>query len=195
MTRNAEVIVLPPPQTTGGRPLMQLLSERRSGREFDASALSLQTLSDLLWAATGVNRPDVGKRTAPTARDRREIDVYVILTDGAYRFDIETHALRLVLAEDIRVLAGTQDFVQAVPVNLVYVADFARMAEVGAEQQLIYSSTDVGFIAQNVYLFSASAGLSTVVRGSIDRLALGNALKLSSEQRIVLAQSVGFPAK
>jgi SagB-type dehydrogenase family enzyme len=187
-------IVLPPPETEGGKPLMSLLKARQSQREFSDRPLSPQVLSNLLWAATGVNRPDIGKLTAPNARSRHEIDVYVIMAEGVYRFDIQNHDLKPVLPDDIRQLAGKQDFVAGAAVNLVYVADYTKMPDLNAEQQLIYSSTDVGFVVQNVYLFCTSAGLATVVRGSIDREALGTALRLSNQQRIILGQSVAYPA-
>ncbi len=184
---------LPPPQTEGGMPLLQALRERHSTREFSPQALPPQVLSDLLWAAAGVNRPESGKRTAPSARDWREIDVYVATADGAYRFDPDAHALRPVLARDVRALTGTQDFVAKAPVNLVYVANMDRMGAAAPEQKALYSATDTGFIAQNVYLFCASAGLATVVRGSIDREALAAALGLGPNQSIILAQTVGYP--
>jgi len=189
----ADVVPLPPPQTQGGMPLMEALKARHSTRELRAEALPAQVLSDLLWAAAGVNRPASGKRTAPSARDWREIDVYVALADGTYRFDPDAHALHRVLSRDVRALTGIQDFVAQAPVNLVYVANLDRMGDAGAEQRGLYAATDTGFIAQNVYLYCASAGLATVVRGSVDREALGAALGLGSSQRITLAQSVGYP--
>lgn len=187
-----EPLRLPPPRMEGGMPLMQALKSRQSGREFSPKPLPLQVLSDLLWAAQGVNRPESGKRTAPTARDWREIDVYVAGADGVYVYEPNTHALRRVLDKDIRALTGTQDFPATAPVNLVYVADLARMDTTEDYRQL-YAATDTGFIAQNVYLYCASAGLATVVRGSVDRKALAAALGLRPRQQIVLAQTVGYP--
>jgi SagB-type dehydrogenase family enzyme len=173
---------------------MQALKERHSTREFSTRALPPQLLSDLLWAASGVNRPDSGKRTAPSARDWREIDVYVVMAEGAYRYDSPTHTLKRVVSGDLRKLTGVQDFVATAPLNLVYVADRDRMSDAGAEQKVLYSAADTGFIAQNVYLFCASEGLATVVRGSVDRDALSVALGLGSHQQIILAQTVGYPA-
>jgi SagB-type dehydrogenase family enzyme len=141
-----------------------------------------------------VNRPASGQRTAPSAHDWREIDVVVVTADGAYRYDPPTHALIRVAAGDIRPLTGVQGFVATAPVNLVYVADLDRMSEASADDKAFYSATDAGFIAQNVYLYCASAGLAAVVRGLVDRDALGTALGLSRHQRIILAQSVGYPA-
>jgi len=172
---------------------MQALTARHSTRAFSDKALPAQTLGDLLWAAAGVNRPDSGKRTAPSARDWREIDVYVLTADGAYRYDGKAHALRPVVARDLRALAGTQDFVASAPVNLVYVADLERMRGAREAERDLYIGADTGFMAQNVYLYCASAGLATVVRGSVDRDALAKALGLSTKQRITLAQTVGYP--
>lgn len=186
-------IALPPPETAGGMPLMQALQARQSAREFADRALPPQVLSNLLWAANGVNRPDTGKRTAPSARDWREVDVYVILAAGAYRYDAAKHVLIKVVDGDIRHLAGKQDFVATAPLNLVYVADLDRMSGASAEDKTLYSATDTGFIAQNVYLYCASAGLAVVVRGLVDREALGAALGLGKQQRIILAQTVGYP--
>lgn len=187
------VVTLPAAQTTGGMPLMQALGARHSTREFGQKPLPLQTLSDLLWAAAGVNRADSGKRTAPSARDWREIDVYVATAEGAYRYDAKAHALHRVAARDVRALTGTQEFVASAPVNLVYVADRERMRGVSAGDRDLYLGADTGFIAQNVYLYCASAGLATVVRGSVDREALAKALGLGPQQQITLAQSVGYP--
>lgn len=193
LAQEADMTRLPVPQTEGGMPLMQALKQRHSTRELSARALPPQVLSDLLWAASGVNRPATGQRTAPTARDWREIDVYVAMADGTFRFEPDAHALRPVVPQDIRALTGTQDFVAQAPVNLVYVADLDRMGDTTAEHRLLYSATDTGFIAQNVYLYCASAGLATVVRGSIDREALGVVLGLRPGQRVILAQSIGYP--
>lgn len=187
-------IRLPPPDTVGGIPLMRALKARHSTREFDGRALPPQVLSNLLWAAGGVNRPDTGARTAPSAHDWREIDVYVATADGAYRYDPSSHTLTCVVTGDIRPLTGMQDFVATAPVNLVYVADLDRMSGAGAEDKAFYSAADTGFMAQNVYLYGASAELAVVVRGLVDRDALGAALGLGKHQRIILAQSVGYPA-
>lgn len=194
LAQETGAIKLPPPETAGGIPLMQALQARHSTREFGRQPLPPQMLSNLLWAANGVNRPNSGKRTAPSARDWREIDVIVTTAEGAYRYDPPSHSLIRVVAGDIRQLTGKQEFVAGVPVNLVYVADLDRMSEASAEDKALYSAADAGFIAQNVYLYCASAGLAVVVRGLVDREALGTALGLDKNQRIILAQSVGYPA-
>jgi SagB-type dehydrogenase family enzyme len=194
LAQETGTIQLPPPETAGGMPLMQALKARHSAREFGRQPLPPKVLSNLLWAASGVNRLDTGARTAPSAHDWREIDVYVTTAEGAYRYDSPTHTLKHVAAGDLRHLTGVQDFVATAPLNLVYVADLDRMSGAGAEDKALYSAADAGFIAQNVYLYCASAGLAVVVRGLVDREALGAALGLGRHQRIILAQSVGFPA-
>lgn len=189
-----DVQALPAPRQWGGKPLLEALRERRSGREFTSRKLPLPLLSNLLWAAFGVNRPDSGGRTAPSAHDWEEIDIHVCLESGVYVYDADSHTLAKHLDQDIRAATGLQAFVAHAPVNLVYVADLSRMDEATAEEKAQYAGPDAGFIAQNVYLFCASEGLATVVRGLVDRPALGARMGLSAEQRIILAQSVGYPA-
>jgi SagB-type dehydrogenase family enzyme len=183
---------LPAPQTDGGKPLMQVLKERKSSREFATTKLAPQVLSNLLWAADGVNRPD-GKRTAPSASNWQEIEIYVATADGLYLYEPKPHRLAAISAEDLRSAMGMQGFVKDAPVNLVYVADVGKMTAGSTDDQILYAAADTGFISQNVYLFCASGGLATVVRGSVDRAALAKALHLRPEQRIILAQTVGYP--
>ncbi len=173
-------------------PLLQALSERKSQREFDARELPRQVLSNQLWAAYGVNRPD-GHRTAPSAMNRQTVEIYVVLRAGAYMYDAAHQQLLPVASGDLRALAGTQDFAATAPLNLVYVADYSKFGSAPESDKLLYSGAETGFIGQNVYLFCASEGLATVVRASVNREALALALKLRPEQRIVLAQTVGYP--
>lgn len=187
---------LPQPQFETGMPLMQALRERKSTREFSAEKLPTQILSDLLWAAFGVNRQETGGRTAPSTRNWQDIDIYVATADGLYLFDAKSHTLKMIQAKDIRALTGTQDFVGHAPVNLIYVSDFTRMdSDTSQEDRKIAAAIDTGFIGQNVYLYCAATGLATVVRGSIDKEALAKAMKLNSTQWIVVAQSIGYPRK
>ena len=188
-------IQLSEPQMDSGRPLMQVLKDRRSSRAFSAEKLPMQVLSNMLWAAFGVNRPESGKRTAPSAMNWQEIDIYVATADGLYLYDAKAHTLKPVLAEDIRAMTGRQPFVQEAPVNLIYVADFSRMGKAKADEKVFYSACATGFIGQNVYLYCASEGLATVVRGLVDRPALAKRMKLRPDQKITLAQSVGYPKK
>ena len=188
-------IPLPSPRMDGGMPLMQALKERHSTRAFSSKALPDQVLADLLWAAFGINRPDTGRRTAPSARNWQEVDVFAVTENGAYLYDAKANVLRAVAAGDLRKLAGLQEFVGTAPLNLVFVADSARMTGSSPEDQALYAGADVGFIGQNVYLFCASEGLATVVRGMVDRAALAKALGLSDNKKIILAQTVGYPAE
>lgn len=188
-------MVLPKPRTDQGRPLMQVLKDRATSRDFSADKVSMQTLSDLLWAAFGINRPDSRKRTAPSARNWQEIDIYVALSEGLYLFDAREHRLEHVTSEDVRAMTGRQAFVKDAPVNLIYVADTSRMSGAKPDEIDMYAGADTGFISQNVYLFCASEGLATVVRASIDREALARAMKLRPDQKITLAQTVGHPGK
>ena len=172
---------------------MQCLKERQSFRAYDSKPLPPQVMSNLLWAAWGISRPDSGKRTAPSASNRQEIDIYVTTADGVYLYDAAEHALQPVLAKDIRAETGTQPYVGTAPVNLVYVADFKKMRMPSEEYATFYSAANTGFIAENVYLFCASEGLATVVRGLFDREKLTGIMKLRPEQHIVLTQTVGYP--
>jgi len=193
--QETELIQLPPPNMTGGKPLMEAMKDRHSSREFSTEKLPLQVMSDLLWAAFGINRPDVGKRTAPSAVNWQEIDIYVATADGLFLYDAHEHALQVILSDDIRAKTGPQDFVKEAPVNLVFVADYAKMGDRADEDKRFYSAADVGFIGQNVYLFCASEGLATVIRGRVDRDDLAQTMNLRPEQHIVFAQTVGYPKK
>jgi nitroreductase len=188
-------IPLPAPVMDGGKPLMSALKARASSREFSAEALPPQTLSNLLWAAWGINRPD-GRRTAPSASNRQEIEIYVTLPGGAYVWDAKANVLNPVAAGDHRAATGTQPFPATAALNLVYVADMTRLNRPATDpQQLLNVGADAGFVAENVYLFCASEGLATVVRASVAKEALAKTLQLRDTQVIVLAQTVGFPKK
>lgn len=186
-------IILPAPQKDGGKPLMQALALRKSTRSFKEKKLPPQVLSNLLWAACGVNRPDSGKRTAPTAKNWQEIDVYVAVAEGLYRYDATAHRLDPVLAGDIRAATGGQPFVKTAPVDLVYVADHAKATDAPPDARDFYCATDTGFISQNVYLFCASEGLATVVLGWVDKPKLEKAMGLRPDQKVILSQPVGYP--
>jgi SagB-type dehydrogenase family enzyme len=194
-TDTLKPVTLLKPQVEGGKPLMQVLKNRSSSRSFSTEKLPLQVLSNLLWAAFGFNRPDTGKRTAPSAVNWQEIDIYVATDQGLYLYDAGRNQLQTILEQDIRMLTGLQSFVREAPVNFIYVADFSRMTGTQREDKEFYSAADTGFISENVYLFCASEGLATVVRGSIDREALAKAMKLRPDQRIILAQTIGYPGK
>lgn len=195
LAQELKPISLPSPQTDGGKPLMQALKDRHTTREFSSEKLSPQMLSNLLWAAFGINRPETGKRTAPSAMNWQEIDIYVASADGLYVYDAKGNKLDPVLAEDVRGATGMQPFVKDAPLDLVYVADLAKTGKSSAEDKNFYTAADAGFIAQNVYLFCASEGLAVVVRGSVDRAALAKMMKLRPDQKILLGQTVGYPKK
>jgi len=173
---------------------MEALARRSTARGFEPKPLSPQQLSNLLWAAWGVNRPD-GKRTAPSSRDRKELDVYLLLPAGAYRFDAVAQALVPLVAEDLRAVGTTQAFVKDAALTLAYVADLARMSEATEAEKAVTAAFDTGFVSQNVYLWCASEGLATGVRSWIDRAVLAERLGLAAGQRITAVQSVGFPAR
>ncbi len=187
-------VALPQPQTDGGKPLRQALKLRATSRAFAPDPLPAQTLANLLWAANGINRPQEGKRTAPSAHNWQEIEVVVLAATGAYVYDAAGNRLAPLAAGDLRALGGAQEFVKEAPVTLVFVADTAKTKGAGADAQWL-AYADAAFVSQNVYLFCASSGLATGVRAMIDRPALAKALKLRDTQTIALAQSVGLPPK
>ena len=184
-------VVLPPPRETGGRPLMAALKLRRSTRAYASRKLPAQTVSDLLWAAFGVNRPS-DDRTAPYWRHVMVMDIYAAMADGVWLYDPKAHALVPHLQADIRADTGLQDFVAAAPLNLVYVAHGERMTDVTPDERRLYASVDAGFIGQNVYLFCASEGLVTVFRAAVDTKKLAQLLKLPGPQFVTFAQTVGY---
>jgi len=178
---------LPQPQITAGMPLMQALSQRQTTRAFRNQALAPQTLANLLWAAFGVNRPSTVKpglgRTAPSAMNKQEVDLYVILAEGVYVYEAEANRLLPVLAGDVRAKVGTGAAAHAA-VTLVYVAD----------AKLEYAQVDTGFIGQNVYLFAASEGLNAWFY-ALHSPDVAATLKLPAQKRALYGQSVGYPAK
>jgi nitroreductase len=194
----ATTIALPPPQSSGGKPLMQALAERHSTRSFAPRPLPPQLLANLLWSAFGVNRPasaGMGGRTAPSAHDQQEIDVYLITADGSFRYLASPpHRLERIGIADLRMDADSQGLARAAPLTLLYVADDRRMTDRDDEPtRRFYAAVDAGAIVQNVYLFCASEQLATVAFISLHRERLGRALGLAATQRIVLAQAVGYP--
>jgi SagB-type dehydrogenase family enzyme len=193
ISQKYDTLFLPQPEKTGGRPLMEVLNDRQSSREFSSRALSDQMLSNLLWAAFGINRPESGKRTAPSAMNRQEIDIYVANARGLFLYNAGPNALIKITNEDIRSKTGNRPWVSDADVNLIYVADYSKLGEGDINQKYANASASTGFIGQNVYLFCASEGLATVIRGSIDKNSLAQIMKLRPEQQIILAQTVGYP--
>jgi SagB-type dehydrogenase family enzyme len=189
----ADLMKLPAPQLDSGKNLMRALKDRKSDRAFSPKQLPVNVLSNMLWAACGINRPKDGKRTVPSAMNRQSIDVYVATANGLFLYEPKGHVLKPIINQDIRALTGKQSFVAEAPVTLIYVADFKKLGSITDEEKIFYSAADTGFIGENVYLFCASEGLATVVRGSIDRESLAKAMKLTDNQKIILAQTVGYP--
>jgi len=190
----AQDISLPAPQIEGGMPLMEALSKRQSARSYSEKSLSKQILSNLLWAAWGINRSEDGRRTAPSSHNEQNTVLYCALAEGLYTYDAKNQSLILVTKKDIRAETGTQDYVKSAALNLVYVAKGDSAANWG-EALINAACVNAAFIAQNVYLFCASEGLSCVVRGSFDGEKLQEILQLGTDKVAVLAQSVGFPAE
>ena len=189
-----EIVHLPPPETNVGLPLMQALSRRMSTKEFAEKTISREDLSNLLWAAFGINRPESGKRTAATAVNCQDIQIYVVFQNAAYVYDAQEHSLIPVVNRDVRSLAATQSYAQVAAIQLVYVSDYSKMADNFKDKKPIYAAFHAGAISQNVYLYCASAGLATVVRDGVDREGLTEALKLNEHQVVVMGQSVGYAA-
>lgn len=188
------VIKLPDPQLEKGKPLMQALKDRQSIRDYSPREIPLQEMANLLWAANGINRKEANKRTAPSAMNRQEIEVYVSTREGLYRYDAQQHALITIHNRDIRALTGVQPYVGTAPVNLVIVADLSKMGD-DRQAALQTANIDAGFVSQNIYLYCASENMATVVRGSVEREKLAGEMGLAPDLYIVVAQTVGYPAE
>lgn len=195
LAQEQRVIPLPKPQLELGRPLMQVLKDRRTVRDFSREELSPQTVANLLWAGFGINRPESGHRTAPSAMNAQEIDLYLATADGLFVYDALANRLKQVLSEDIRPRIGSQEFTMQAPVTLIFVADHARMVKAKPQDKDFYAAIDTGFISQNIYLYCASEGLGTVVHALGDRAGLAEVMRLGPEQKVVIAQAVGHPKK
>ena len=191
---DAAALTLPPPRRSGGMALMDALQRRASMREFDPAPLPEPLLSDLLWAVAGINRAELGGRTAPSAMNAQEVQLFVAMPQGLFRYDPTAHALSLHQASDVRRVTGYQDFVDTAPLDLVYVADHGRMSLVPAAQRDRYAFAAAGAMAQNAYLFCAAQGLATVIRAWFDHAALSAAMGLAPDQQLLLCQTVGQPA-
>jgi len=185
--------ILPPPAMPGGKTLEEALRARQSIRSYSEQDVPGDVLSGLLWAACGVNRKETGKRTAPSAVNKQEIDVWVAKKDGFFLYDAKEHALAPKGEADIRAQTGTQSYVPTAPLDLIFVADMHKVAGKTEEEKSNLAWADTGYISQNVYLYCAVMGLGTVVRASIDYPALTKAMGLAANQRVIMAQCVGYP--
>jgi SagB-type dehydrogenase family enzyme len=191
---SAQNITLPKPIRTGGKPLMETLNKRQTLRTFDNDKrISTQTLSNLLWAAWGFNREN--KRTAPSSMNRQEIDLYAVTKNGIYLYDAKANILKLIISGDYRKETGMQDFAATAPLNIVFVCNKSKLKSKTESELIEATYANSGFISQNIYLFCASEGLATVVRASINKDQLAKTMKLTGDQIITLAQTVGYPRK
>ena len=193
-SKNSELqgIILNKPNLKRGIPIMQALEKRQSTRQFSSKELSLQDISDLLWAANGINRPD-GKRTAPSALNKQDIDIYVIMKEGAYLYDAKANSLQPIAKGDHRAaVAGSQDFVKSAPVSLVLVSDLSRFGNI-ADHTKLMAAVDAGIVCQNINIFCAATGLATVPRATMDQAALKRILKLTDSQLPIMNNPVGYP--
>jgi len=188
-----EVIKLDPPRLDAGVPTMQALKQRRSEKKFAETKLSRQQISEVLWAADGINRDD-GHRTAPSAMGKYPIDIYVVLEEGVYLYSPAKHDLTPVAQGDFRKQCGTQEYVYTSPLNLVYVADYDKFSDIrdaSAQKKAEWACMEAGSQAQNVYIYCASEGLATVFRVSIDNEEFGRVIKARPSQSVIAAQTVG----
>lgn len=172
--------------------ILEAFKNRKSATAFQTQPLPGEKLLELLWAAWGINRPDSGKRTAPTAMNTQEIDVYVLLADGAYVYDAKQNQMTAIVSQDLRSKA-TQGFMRDAPVHLLFVADYSKYRTMAQSQKELYSAAHTGFIGQNVYLYCAANGLGARFYAGVDRATLKPLLKLREDQAIVFAQAVGYP--
>jgi len=186
------VIKLNTPDKTRGSAIMKALDDRQTIREYSSESLRPQDLSDLLWAANGINRPD-GKRTAPSCRNFQDVEVYVILPEGAYWYDAKEHALNPVSAGDHRrAVAGSQEFAATAPMCIVLVADMTKYGNM-SEQSKLMAAVDIGIVCQNINVACAGLGLATVPRGTMDHATLKTALKLTDTHLLLMNNPVGYP--
>ncbi len=191
MTTEAQNISLPAPQKDGGKSITYCLQNRKSTKEYDTNKnLTEQQISNILWAAYGMNRPD--KRTAPSAMNCQEFTLYVFLPSGIYRWNDKKNELVLLAKGDNRKVAGGQDYVATAAMNIVYVADYAKMESIVANNRDVMAYADCGLIAQNVYLICASENLGCVIRGYVDKNLVSKTLNLPATQKVILSQSIGF---
>jgi SagB-type dehydrogenase family enzyme len=191
--QNTKTIVLNPPDITRGLPVMKALSLRASAKEFDTTGIKLQDLSDLLWASDGINRPESGKRTAPSAMNAQDIDVYVCMESGMYLYDTKKHILDLIIDGDYRkLIAGKQENFAKAPLFCLLVSDISRFKFGEDSLKLMWAANDAGIVSQNISLFCASVGLATRPRAWMDQKELRELLKLKKSQYLMLNHPVSY---
>lgn len=178
-TKQAVIRELPEPAKTGGKPLMEVISTRKTDRSFSSRSLDAQTLSNILYAAWGISHD--GKRTIPTSQNQQNLSVYAVMADGIWKYNAGENALEMIADTNVRPLFETQDFVKGAPLILVYVGSDAKNSPMHA-----------GSAYQNVGLYAASYGLNNVVRGYFDRVKAAEALGLQNDEHVIISQVVGW---
>ena len=179
------------PNTKRGLPVMEALSQRASVKEWSEKKLNLQDLSDLLWASNGINRPDESKRTAASALNAQDVDVYVVMEEGSYLYDAKMQELTAVAKGDFREATGKT----TAPVVIVLVSDISRFKSGEVASKLNWAALDIGIVSQNIALFCAGTGLKTRPRVSMDVAKIKSVLKLSDSQYPMLNHPVGYEKK
>ena len=193
--QSSKDIKLDKPDTEHGLSIMKTLSVRHSERDCNGKELSLADLSNLLWAANGINRPEKGMRTAPSAMNRQDVDVYAVMEKGIYKYDAQENLLKLVVEGDHRdAVATRQDFVKKFPVSLVLVSDISKFGGKG-DRDAVMGAVDAGIVCENICLFCAGNGLVTVPRASMDYDKLKTLLNLNDKQLLMMNNPVGYPAE
>jgi len=189
----AQDLKLPSPDTKGGKPLMQCMALRKSGRSFADKKLPNQILANIFYAADGITRAD-GRKTVPTARNAQNQLIYAATADGSWLYLPKTNTLKKLGSKDIRAICGKQKFHAKAPLVLIYVAEPEKVGST-REMQQNYAANHAGYASQNVYLYAASEGLATVVCAMVDRAELAKALKLPAGQQIMYTQPIGYPGR
>ncbi|NLD98737.1 MAG: SagB/ThcOx family dehydrogenase [Fibrobacter sp.] len=187
-------VSLPHPNLKKETPLMQALAQRESVRSYTDEMIDDQELSDLLWAANGINRPNNGGRTAPSAINAKDIDLYILKKDGIYKYEPASHSLEPIQQGDFRTQIGGQSYIAKAPVNIILVSDLARFRHGNNTQKTVWANIDAGIVSQNISLFCAAFGLCTVPRTMVDIDKLRPLLKLKNTQVIILNHPVGYPS-
>lgn len=198
LEQQPKIIKLPEPNKKRGLPVMEALAVRASVTEWSDKDLSIQDLSDLLWAANGINRPEIGKRTAPSAQNAQDVDIYVFMKDGVYLYDAKTHSLVQVVQGDHRLLffpprpqQPPSEQMTMPPIVLLLVTDISRFRFGPEELKREWGAIDVGIVSQNISIFCAAVGLGTRPRASMDREKIRALLKLKETQFPLLNHPVG----
>ena len=191
--QDLQIIKLNEPDKTGGSSVMEAFSNRKSVRAFSNKKLSTQELSDLVWAAAGVNRQNSGLRTAPSWRNYKDIDLYVCFPEGMYFYNSKDHVLEpFAKGNFYPLIAGDQPYVNDAPVILLLIADLSKMQNDNVLPKMVIAGLDAGIISQNISIFCAGKNLATVPRGFMNREELNKVLKLKDTQHIMLNHPVGY---